>query len=89
MKSIDLNKVENSYGFTVRYNQSHFNKIKIQKVRIRISDSDSPQKIGMKMAWIPEPGQSVICIPYKLIIEIDGKAQKSNGFDAIAGQPAN
>ncbi|MFL0197962.1 NusG domain II-containing protein [Clostridium sp. WILCCON 0269] len=72
-KTIDLNKVKSTYTFTVKYDKLHFNKIEVQKGRIRISDSDSPRKIGMKMGWISEPGQNVICVPYKLIVEIEGK----------------
>lgn len=89
IKTIDLNKVEKSYEFTIKYGKSGFNKIKVEKGRIRISDSNSPRKIGMKMGWISNPGDNVVCAPYKLIVEIEGKNPKHNDFDAIVGQPGN
>jgi type III secretory pathway component EscR len=45
--------------------------------------------IGMKMGRISQPGENVICIPYKLIVEIEGKDPRLNDVDAIAGQPAD
>ena len=88
-KIIDLNKVKYNYEFTIKYDKIHFNKVEVEKGRIRISDSDSPQKIGMKMGWISKPGQSVICVPYKLIIEIEGKSSEKNNIDAVVGQSGN
>ncbi|MCH3963746.1 MAG: NusG domain II-containing protein [Clostridium sp.] len=88
-KIIDLDKVKYGYEFTVKYDKIHFNKVEVEKGRIRISDSDSPQKIGMKMGWISEPGESVICIPYKLVIEIEGKSSEKNNIDAVVGQPGS
>ncbi|WP_446899723.1 NusG domain II-containing protein [Clostridium sp. LBM24168] len=86
-KIIDLDKVKYNYEFTVKYDKIHFNKVEVEKGKIRISDSDSPQKIGMKMGWISEPGESVICVPYKLIIEIEGKSSQKNNIDVVVGQP--
>jgi hypothetical protein len=89
VRTIDLNSVQNAYEFTIKYGKSGFNKIRVEKGKIRISDSNSPRKIGMKMGWISQPGENVICIPYKLIVEIEGKDPRLNNVDAIAGQPAD
>lgn len=80
IKNIDLNKVNGTEQFIVKYNGSHFNKIKMQKGKISIEDADCPDKICVKTGWISEPGQSIVCLPHKLIIEIEGK---DAGYDNI------
>ncbi|HBC95516.1 MAG TPA: NusG domain II-containing protein [Clostridium sp.] len=89
IRTIDLNKVQDTYEFTVRYGKSGFNKIKVEKGKIRISDSNSPRKIGMKMGWISKPGENVVCVPYKLMVKIEGRDPRLNDVDAISGQPAD
>ncbi|WP_446899109.1 NusG domain II-containing protein [Clostridium sp. LBM24168] len=73
IKNIDLNKVSGTEQFIIKYKGSHFNKIKMQKGKISIEDADCPDKICIKTGWISEPGQSIVCLPHKLIIEIEGK----------------
>ncbi|MCH3963231.1 MAG: NusG domain II-containing protein [Clostridium sp.] len=73
IKNVDLNKVNNTEEFIVKYKGTHFNKVKMQKGKISIEDADCPDKICVKTGWISEPGQSIVCLPHKLIIEITGK----------------
>jgi len=72
IRTIDLNKVNNTETFTVKYNKIHFNKIEIQHGKIRILDADCPDKICVKTGWISNPGQNIACLPHKLIIAIEG-----------------
>ena len=34
----------------------------------------------VKSGWISQPGEMIVCLPFKLIINING--QKNNGIDA-------
>lgn len=53
---------------------------------ISIEDADCPDKICLKQGFINKPGQSIICLPHKLVIEIigDTKEEKSSEIDGIA-----
>lgn len=80
IKTIDLNKVTTPQEFTIKYNGSNYNKIKVEKGKIAIIDADCPDKICVKTGWISEAGQNSVCLPHKLIIEIEGKNSK---YDSI------
>lgn len=74
--TIDLTKMKTTKELTVKYNKSHYNLIEIENGKIRIKDADCPDKICVKTGWISEPGQSIICLPHKLIIKIEGNNSK-------------
>lgn len=80
IKTIDLNKIKYKQKFIVKYKSSNFNKIEIENGKIAITDADCPDKICVKTGWISEPGQSIVCLPHKLIIEIEGK---NSNYDDI------
>ena len=38
--------------------------------KIRNKEDNSPDQIAVKTGWISKPGETSICLPHKLIIEI-------------------
>lgn len=76
VNTIDLTKVKSTKQLTIKYSKSHYNLIEMENGKIRIKDADCPDKICVKTGWISEPGQSIICLPHKLIIKIEGKNPK-------------
>ncbi|MDO5741962.1 MAG: NusG domain II-containing protein, partial [Vagococcus sp.] len=40
--------------------------------RIRVKEDNSPDQIAVRTSWISQPGQTSICLPHKLVIEIQG-----------------
>jgi hypothetical protein len=48
---------------------------------ICISESSCPHKICVKTGWIKKPGESIICVPNRLVVRIEGK--KREIVDAI------
>jgi hypothetical protein len=57
-------------------------KIEVKSGKIRILDSDCPQKICVKMGWIDNSGQTIVCIPNHVLIEI--KSSGSPLIDAVS-----
>lgn len=41
--------------------------------KIRIKEDNSPDQIGVRTGWISRPGQTAICLPHGLIIEVQGE----------------
>lgn len=72
IKTIDLDKVTKTQEIKVPYGSDHFNTITIEPGRIKITDADCPDKLCVKTGWISEPGQTIVCLPHKLIIVIQG-----------------
>ncbi|CAB1243186.1 NusG domain II-containing protein [Clostridium sp. MT-14] len=80
INTIDLNKVKGRKQFKIKYKTSHFNLVEVENGKIRIEDADCPDKICIKTGWISKPGESIICLPHKLIINIEGKNSKYDGL---------
>ncbi|MEY7999485.1 NusG domain II-containing protein [Clostridium sp. Mt-5] len=76
INTIDLDKVKGKQQFRIKYDTSHFNLVEVEKGKIRIVDADCPDKICVKTGWISEPGGSIVCLPHKLIINIQGNNSK-------------
>ncbi len=70
--------VKNDYGTNV---------IEIRGGTVRISEADCPDKICADHASISKNGESIVCLPHKLIVEIckDGSlAEEDQEVDAVA-----
>jgi len=56
--------------------------IEIKEGRIRVKESDCPRKICVNTGWIKTPGQIIVCVPNKVLVEI--KSAGSPFLDAVA-----
>ncbi|MBA5850294.1 NusG domain II-containing protein [Clostridium sp. cel8] len=81
IKTIDLNKIDKPEEFTIKFNNTNYNKIRVEKGRICIIDADCPNKICVKSGWISKSGETIVCLPHKLQIEIEGT---NENYDNIA-----
>ncbi len=48
-------------------------RIQILKGRLRIEHSDCPQHLCMNMGWIQYGGQTIVCVPNQVLVEIKSK----------------
>ncbi len=55
--------------------------IEIKEGRIRVRESDCPRKICVNTGWIKTPGQVIVCVPNKVLVEI--KSAGSPFLDAV------
>lgn len=53
-------------------NPGQYNIIEKDGLQIRIKEDNSPDQVGVKTGWISRPGQTAICLPHGLIIEVLG-----------------
>ncbi len=56
-------------------------RINIKSGEVYVSEADCPDKVCEKSGKISRAGESVACVPNKILIEIDGKGE----VDVIAG----
>ena len=52
-----------------------YNIIEVDGIRIRVKEDNSPDQIAVKTGWISRPGETSICLPHKLIIDIRGESR--------------
>lgn len=75
LKTIDLNKVVEPQEFTLKTDKEHYNTILVEHNSISIKDADCPHEECVKSGAISQPGEMIVCLPYKLIINIEGQTQ--------------
>lgn len=56
-------------------------KVQIKDNAICVVDSDCADKVCVNTGWISKPGQSCVCLPNRISIEIIGQSD----VDAVAG----
>ncbi len=57
--------------------------LQISDFGIRVIESDCPQKICMTYGQIDQSGEVIVCLPNRMLIEIDGWDHQDNEIDAI------
>jgi Uncharacterized protein conserved in bacteria len=76
--SLSENKGEKEINIKTEYG---YNLIKIKDQSIAIIDADCPDKICERPGYISRPGQNLVCLPHKLMVEVKG--YNSNNADEI------
>lgn len=79
---------EETQGLTreirVEAGQGGYNIIKISSRGVEITEADCPDKLCVKSPKITSPGQSIVCIPHKLIVRIVGRRPRGQDVDDTA-----
>lgn len=71
-KEVDRFRLDTQKNRTKTYYpaKGKYNTIEIKDGRIRDKEDNSPDQIAVKTGWIEKNGQTSICLPHKLVIEI-------------------
>ena len=80
IKTIDLNKVTEPEEFKLSTPNGNFNTVLVEHNRISIKDANCPHQECVKSGSITEPGQMIVCLPFKFLISISG--QSNNDIDS-------
>lgn len=67
---------------TISYKEGGYNVLSIETDGVSVRDADCPDKLCVKHRKISKNGESIICLPHKLVIEIQGGDMAE--MDAIA-----
>lgn len=70
VKQIELSPETENKEFTFYPADGQYNIIEVDETKIRNKEDNSPDQIAVKTGWISKPGETSICLPHKLIIEI-------------------
>ncbi len=58
-------------------------RLRIDGGSARIIDSDCPNGLCMAGGSIEETGQSIVCLPHRIVVEATAPARESGGVDAV------
>ncbi len=51
-----------------------YNVLAFQDGKVRVIDADCPDKICVKFGWVQHVGQTIVCLPHKVIIRIENES---------------
>ena len=68
VQTIDMT-VDDAYEFSTDRGS---NMVVVESEKIRVSDADCPDKVCVDMGWKSRRGETITCLPHKLVIEIQG-----------------
>lgn len=80
-RTIPLNEKYDTQIFTVK-NGKGTNTIKVERGGVSIIDANCPDKVCVHDGIINKPGQVLVCLPNKVVVEIKG--QKKSEVDELA-----
>lgn len=64
-------------------NENGYNTVVISNGKVHMKDADCPDKYCVNQGDINKNGQTLICLPHKLSVEVNA-SDKENGIDAVA-----
>ncbi|MEK3785881.1 MULTISPECIES: NusG domain II-containing protein [Paenibacillus] len=60
-----------------------YNLLKVHDYGIEMIDADCPDQICLTFGFITRNGGTIVCLPYKLIVEVQGVPDEGGDVDAI------
>lgn len=64
---------EEIIGKTIPINSEYgYNLIEIGDEKVRVIEADCPDKIDVRQGYISKIGETIVCLPNKMIVEIKG-----------------
>ena len=61
--------------------QGFRNVVEVSGGRVRVADADCPDRLCVRQGWISYDGESIVCLPHKLVVTVRGTA---GDLDAVA-----
>ncbi len=66
---------------TVGENRGFRNVVEVSGGRVRVLDADCPDRLCVRQGWIRYSGESIVCLPHKLVVTVRGS---EHDLDAVA-----
>ncbi|WP_137663133.1 NusG domain II-containing protein [Enterococcus hulanensis] len=70
LKTFDLSNKSQTYTYRYEDKDGDYNLIEVKGNRIRIKEADCGDQICVRRGWIDQSGETIVCLPHKLVIEI-------------------
>ena len=80
IKTISVNQNETQ---TIEGYQGGSNIVTIENGGVTMTDADCPDKLCVKTGRISKTGETIVCLPHRVVVEIIGAAADDSGVDSI------
>lgn len=70
IKTFYLDNQHSPYTYRYHTPDGAVNLIEIDGERIRVKEANCHDRVCIKSDWITHPGETIVCLPHKLVIEI-------------------
>lgn len=70
IKRFDLVADQKSYTYNYKDPDGDYNLIEVSGDKIRIKEANCGDQICVRRGWAKETGETIVCLPHKLVIEI-------------------
>lgn len=67
---VTLSGHEGNSEYRIEGDGDQYNLVEIEDERIRIRHDNTPHQVGVNMGWKSRPGETIVSLPHKLLIEI-------------------
>lgn len=84
VKSMDLDEIELSQDIRIETGDGGYNIIQINQEGAKITEANCPDKVCVRSSKISIPGQTIVCLPHRLIIRIEGGREDEGNIDSTA-----
>lgn len=82
IETVALSSIPEGQTETVTVGGAYTAAVELERGRVRIARSDCPTQDCVHTGWISRPGQSIVCLPNRLTVELTGG---DGGVDAVLG----
>ena len=67
---------------SISFEEEHYNLILIEDGKVSVADADCPDQLCVRQRSISGNGESIICLPHRLVVQIESEEERK--LDAIA-----
>ena len=80
-KNINMLPLSANVSIIIRTTGGGINKLTVQDGKAAVTEANCPDKICVHQRSIDKDGESIVCLPHKLVIKV--VSEKKSEFDAI------
>jgi len=79
-RTVELTGEEQTIEIKTEYG---YNLLKAHDYGIEMIDADCPDKVCLTFGFIERNGGTIVCLPHKLLVEIEGPSGEGDEIDAV------
>ncbi|MDD3839033.1 MAG: NusG domain II-containing protein [Clostridia bacterium] len=77
---LDLRQQDLKKTIKIQQDDGKINIIEIETGRARVKEANCPDEVCVNTGWIDSPGETVVCLPNKVVIKIIGESEDIDGI---------
>lgn len=67
--------------YKVEIDEDDYNLVQVEGNRVRVVEATCPEQVDVRAGWISKPGQTLVCLPHKMVVSIAGKKMSNDEVD--------